>query len=279
MIDKRKILASTGTHVGLMLFMAFLLFPLLWLLATSLKTTAEIYSGSSRLLPQVLSLSHYLTILREEHLLQSMWNSLIVGIVATLGSVSIALPASYALVRYRSAINNGVLAWILGSQIFPAILLVIPLYVMLRNLQLTDSLLGLSIVYIVWSLPFVLWMLHGYMKGVPIELEEAALIDGASTSQVLMKVLFPILLPAVGASAVFCFVSAWNEFFLALVLLKSPEIVTLPVELARYTGIEGQARTGPLAAASVLATVPSLFVFIVMRRWFASGLMAGAVKE
>jgi multiple sugar transport system permease protein len=279
MTRKRQILSVVGTHAGLILFMSFLLFPLIWLVVTSLKSTAEIYSGSSNLLPHAISWSHYASVFREEHILQSMWNSLVVGIVATVGSVALALPASYALARYKSALNNAVLGWILGSQIFPAILLVIPLYVILRNLHLTDSLWGLSLVYIVWSLPFVLWMLHGYMKGVPIELEEAALIDGASTSQVLIRILLPILLPAVAASAVFCFVSAWNEFFFALVLLKRPEIITLPVELARYTGIEGQARTGPLAAASVIATIPSLIIFVVMRRWFASGLMAGAVKE
>jgi len=105
------------------------------------------------------------------------------------------------------------------------------------------------------------------------------MIDGASTRHVLLRVLFPILLPAIGASAVFSFVSAWNEFFFALVLLKRPDYITLPVELAQYTGMEGQARTGPLAAASVIATIPSLIVFVVMRRWFASGLIAGAVKE
>ena len=279
MSKKRKILYTAGTHAGLILFISFLLFPLFWLTVTSLKSTAEIYSGSARLWPQIISWTHYASVVREEHILQSIWNSFIVGIISTIGSVALALPASYALVRYKSRANNAVLGWILTSQIFPAILLVIPLYVILRNLHMTDSLYGLSLVYIVWSLPFVLWMLHGYMKGVPIELEEAAMMDGATTTQVLFRVLFPILLPAIGASAVFSFVSSWNEFFFALVLLKRPDYITLPVELAQYTGMEGQARTGPLAAASVIATIPSLLVFIVMRRWFASGLIAGAVKE
>jgi multiple sugar transport system permease protein len=122
-------------------------------------------------------------------------------------------------------------------------------------------------------------MLHGYVKTVPVEIEEAASIDGASRIQVIFRILAPLLLPAIGASALFAFVSAWNEFFFALVLMKSPDLMTLQVELARFTGMEGQARTGPLAAASVLATVPSVILFGFLQKWFSTGLMAGAVKN
>jgi multiple sugar transport system permease protein len=121
-------------------------------------------------------------------------------------------------------------------------------------------------------------MMHGYVKSIPFELEEAAVLDGASRSQVIFKVLMPLLLPAIGASALFSFISAWNEFFFALVLLKSPALGTLQVELARYTGMEGQARTGPLAAASVIATIPSILLFIFMRKWLTTGLVSGALK-
>jgi multiple sugar transport system permease protein len=121
-------------------------------------------------------------------------------------------------------------------------------------------------------------MMHGYVKSIPLELEEAAVMDGASRTQVIISVLMPLLLPAIGASALFAFISAWNEFFFALVLMKSPALATLQVELARYTGMEGQARTGPLAAASVIATIPSILVFVFMRKWFTTGLVSGALK-
>jgi multiple sugar transport system permease protein len=192
--------------------------------------------------------------------------------------VLISVPSAYAMVRYKSIVNNGILGWILVSQIFPVILIMIPLYMVLRNMGLTDSLTGLTLIYVVWSLPFVLWMMHGYVKSIPFELEEAAVLDGASRSQVIFKVLMPLLLPAIGASALFSFISAWNEFFFALVLLKSPALGTLQVELARYTGMEGQARTGPLAAASVIATIPSILLFIFMRKWLTTGLVSGALK-
>lgn len=207
-----------------------------------------------------------------------MWNSVIVGVVSTIIVIALAVPSAYALARYKSMANNVMLGWILTSQIFPVILIMIPLYVLLRRMGLTDSLSGLTLVYVVWALPFVLWMLHGYIKSIPVELEEAASIDGASRLQVIYRVIMPLLLPAIGASALFAFVSAWNEFFFALVLMKSPDLVTLQVELARYTGMEGQARTGPLAAASVIATIPSVVLFGFLRKWFTAGLMSGAMK-
>jgi multiple sugar transport system permease protein len=276
---KKKITVSKILiHGFILLYIVFLLFPLLWVGASSLKSTQEIYSGSPTILPQHISLDHYISVTNGQQLFRSMWNSLVVGVISTFFVVLIAVPSAYAMVRYKSQINNGILGWILVSQIFPVILVMIPLYVLLRYAGLTDSLTGLILVYIIWSLPFVLWIMHGYVKSIPIELEESAVIDGASRSQVIFKVLLPLLLPAIGASALFAFISAWNEFFFALVLLKSPALATLQVELARYTGMEGQARTGPLAAASIIATLPSIVLFIFLRKWLTTGLVSGALK-
>lgn len=265
-------------HGLIILYIIFLLFPLLWVVASSLKPTQEIFSGAPTILPQQITFDHYISVINGQQLFRSMWNSVIVGVISTVLVIIIALPSAYAMVRYQSIINNAILSWILVSQIFPVILVMIPLYVMLRYMGLTDSLTGLTLIYVVWSLPFVLWMLHGYVKSIPIELEEAAVIDGATRTQVIFKVLMPLLLPAIGASALFSFISAWNEFFFALVLMKSPGLATLQVELARYTGMEGQARTGPLAAASVLATIPSVALFVFLRKWLTKGLVSGALK-
>jgi len=275
----RRTLADGATHAGLLLFLAFLVFPLIWMLSTSFKPTSEIYAGGASLIPADVSLDHYRTVLREQNLAASMLNSFFVGLFSTAIAVVIALPGAYALARFSTRWNTALLGWILGSQIFPAILILIPLYLILRIFLLTDSLIGLTLVYVVWDLPFVLWMLYGYVRTIPVEVEEAAAIDGATRRQVVFRVLAPLLLPAIGASVLFAFVSAWNEFFFAMVLLKSPDLMTLQVELARFTGMEGQARTGPLAAASVLATVPSVALFGMLQKWFASGLVAGAVKN
>jgi len=278
-MKSKSLIPKIAVHGGLILFAGFLVFPLLWMLSTSFKPTPEIYSGLPTIFPKKISLEHYAAVIREEKVLQSIGNSFVVGVLSTVLVVLIALPAAYALARFKSVFNNLALGWILTSQIFPAILIMIPLYIVLRSMKLTDSLLGLTLVYVVWGLPFVLWMLHGYMKGIPVDLEEAAAIDGATRAQIIYQVLAPLLLPAIGASMLFAFISAWNEFFFALVLMKSPDAITLPVELARFTGMEGQARTGPLAAASLIATIPSLALFGLMQKWFASGLLAGAVKN
>ncbi len=278
-LNLKSVVPKAWVHGLLIMYTVYLIFPLIWMLSTSFKPTAEIYSGSPTILPQAFSLEHYEELVREKTVLNSLLNSLYVSLISTVVVIIMALPAAYALVRYKSKLNNVVLGWILTSQIFPAILLMIPLYIILRNLHLTDSLAGLALVYVVWDLPFVLWMLHGYIKGIPIELEESAVLDGATKPQFVYRVLMPVLLPAIGAAGLFAFISGWNEFFFALVLMKSPDNMTLPVELARFTGMEGQARTGPLAAASFLAIIPSIFLFGIMRKWFASGLLAGAIKD
>ncbi len=278
MSKKNNSLRTAAVHLSLLLFVVYLVFPMIWIIVTSLKTTPEIYSGVFSLIPKTPTLAHFQTIIAEGQIFRSMLNSLFAGVISTVLVVIIAMPAAYALVRYQSLLNRFFMGWILTSQIFPAILIIVPLYLVIRFFHLTDTLLGLALVYVVWSLPFILWMLFGYMKNIPVELEEAAAIDGASRLQIVYLILMPVLLPAIGASALFAFISAWNEFFFALVLLKSPETITLPVELARLTGIEGQARTGPLAAASIIATVPSIVLFSLMRKWFSGGLLAGSIK-
>ncbi len=264
----KKIFFSVSKNALLLLYLIFLSFPLLWVLSLSFKSSIEIYSGIPNLIPVDPTLNNYNSVFFEQNIINSMYNSVKVGIISAIGVVLISIPASYSLVRYKTYLNKGIFAWILVSQIFPVILIMVPLYIILRNLGLTDSLIGLSIVYIVWTLPFVLWMMQGYVRSIPFELEEAALIDGATKKQIIFKVIMPLLLPGIAASALFAFITAWNEFFFALVLMKSQDLITLPVDLARYTGMEGQARTGPLAAASIIATIPSLIIFSIMQKWF-----------
>jgi multiple sugar transport system permease protein len=182
------------------------------------------------------------------------------------------------LARTRGLISKLGLGYILVSQMFPLILIIIPLFLVLRDLHLTNTHSGLILVYLVWSLPFILWMLQSYIRNIPRDLEEAAAVDGARRIQIVIRVIAPLLAPGVVVTLLFAFISAWNEFFFALVLLQSPGLVTLPVKLAQFVGIEGVIRLGPLAAASLLATIPSLLFFSVMQRWLTSGLLSGAVK-
>lgn len=186
---------------------------------------------------------------------------------------------AYVMARHRSRLSTAATGWVVVSQAFPFVLLIIPLFLVLKHLHLINTLWGLIMVYVVWSMPFALWMLVGYVRAVPRELEEAAAVDGASRLRTLVSVTAPLLAPGIVATALFAFITAWNEFFFALVLLKTPEKQTLPVVLTHFLGAEGASDLGPLAAAAFLATLPSLVLFAVIQRRITGGMLAGAVKS
>jgi multiple sugar transport system permease protein len=265
-------------YVAVLCYLVFLGFPLLWLISSSLKSPQEFASITPSLLPKHADFSNYTDALNEQGLVRGLWNSLQISVWSTILVLIIALPVAYALARFRSRLRPVTNGWILVSQVFPVILIVIPLFMILRPLHLTNTIPGVVIVYMVWSLPFALWMLQGYVAAVPRELEEAASVDGASRVRTIVSIVMPLLRPGLIATAMFTFISSWNEFFFALVLLQDPQLKTLPLVLARFVGAEGQVQFGPLAAASVLATVPSLVFFAFLQRRLTSGLLSGAVK-
>ncbi|WP_327298196.1 MULTISPECIES: carbohydrate ABC transporter permease [unclassified Streptomyces] len=274
----RRTAGRTGQYLALLCYLVFLAFPLVWLVSTAFKPPRELGSISPTWLPVHPTLDNFRAAFDAQPLLHSALNSLIVAGSATVISVALAVPAAYALVRFRSRMSTVANGWVLVSQMFPFVLIIIPLFLVLKNLHLINSLAGLVAVYVVWNLPFSLWMLQGYVKAVPVTLEEAAAVDGAGRLRTLVSVVFPLLTPGLVATAMFTFVTAWNEFFFALVLLKSPENQTMSVILTRFLGAEGVADLGPLAAASVIATIPSLLFFALLQRRLVGGMLAGAVK-
>ncbi|MBR7676850.1 carbohydrate ABC transporter permease [Streptomyces daliensis] len=265
-------------YAALLCYLAFLGLPLLWLLSTAFKPPPELATVDPGWLPRHPTLDNFDAAFDQQPLLRSALNSLLVSGGAALVSVALAVPAAYAMVRYRSPLTRTASGWVLVSQMFPFVLVIIPLFMVLKGLRLVDSLTGLTAVYVVWNLPFALWMLRSYVKALPVSLEEAAAVDGCGRLRVLRSVVLPLLAPGVAATLMFSFVTAWNEFFFALVLLKSPEKQTMSVILTRFLGAEGVADLGPLAAAALLATLPSLLFFAFLQRRLVSGMMAGAVK-
>ncbi len=259
-------------------YMLFLGFPLLWMLSVSFKGPQELVALHPHLIPSQPTFQNYVDAIRQNGLLHAAWNSVKVSSVTAILTVVIGLPAAYVLARQRGLISKVGLGWILLSQMFPLILIVIPLFLVLKDLHLVNTHAGLVLVYVVWTLPFALWMLQSYVRGIPKDLEEAALVDGASRLTVLRTIIVPLLAPGIVVTALFAFVTAWNEFFFALVLLDSPSKVTLPLRLVQFVGIEGIVRLGPLAASALVATLPSLVIFAVIQRWLTRGLMSGAVK-
>lgn len=277
-INRARPLTRTLQYAALGAYLLFLGFPLVWMLSTSFKPPPELVRLHPSLIPESPTVDNYVQAFTEQALGRAALNSLQVSLASAVLTVLLAVPAAYALARFRTRLRGVALGWVLVSQLFPFVLLVIPLFLILREVGLANSHAGLVLVYVVWSLPFALWLLQGFVRSIPRDLEEAAATDGATRLQILRRVVAPLLAPGVVATALFAFISAWNEFFFALVLLKTPDLATLPVMLARFVGAEGVARLGPLAAGSLLATLPSLLFFAFIQRRLAAGLLAGAVK-
>lgn len=274
----RRRLLRTGQYAALSVYLIFLGFPFLWMLSTSFKTRRELVTLNQSLIPKDWEFSNYTNALGRQGLIHATLNSLQISVITTLVVTLFALPAAYLLARFNTRLRALTSGWILISQVFPLTLMIIPLFMILKRIGLINTYPGLILVYLVWSLPFALWMLRGYIVAIPRELEEAAAIDGASGLMILRLIVLPLLLPGIVATALFTFISTWNEFFFVLVLIQDPEKATLPLVLARFVGAEGQVQLGPLAAASVLATIPSLLAFVLIQKRLVSGLLAGAVK-
>ncbi|MEU3973161.1 carbohydrate ABC transporter permease [Streptomyces bacillaris] len=270
--------ARAGQYLALLAYLVFLAFPFLWLLSTAFKPARELGSLHPTWIPDDPTLDNFRQAFDEQPLLQAAANSLVAAVSAALIAVTIATPMAYVMARHRGRLATAATGWVVVSQAFPFVLVIIPLFLVLKNLHLINSLWGLVLVYVVWSLPFALWMLAGYVRAVPTELEEAAAVDGAGRVRTLVSVVAPLLAPGIVATALFAFITAWNEFFFALVLLKTPEKQTLPVVLTHFLGAEGVADLGPLAAAAFLATLPSLVLFAVIQRRITGGMTAGAVR-
>ncbi|MER6015013.1 carbohydrate ABC transporter permease [Streptomyces bluensis] len=271
--------ARAGQYLALLAYLVFLAFPFLWLLSTAFKPPRELGSLHPTWIPKDPTLANFRQAFDEQPLLDALLNSLVAAVGAAVVAVLIATPMAYVIARRRTLLARAATGWVVVSQAFPFVLVIIPLFLVLKNLRLIDSVPGLIMVYVVWALPFALWMLVGYVRAVPPELEEAAAVDGAGRARTLVSVTAPLLAPGIVATALFAFITAWNEFFFALVLLKSPEKQTLPVVLTHFIGDEGAADLGPLAAAAFLATLPSLVIFAVIQKRITGGMLAGAVKS
>ncbi|MGW0941237.1 carbohydrate ABC transporter permease [Streptomyces sp. NPDC002623] len=271
--------ARAGQYTALLAYLVFLAFPLVWLISVAFKPARELGSLHPTWIPKDPTLANFRRAFDEQPLLHAALNSLLAALSAAVIAVCLATPMAYVMARQRTRLARAASGWVVVSQAFPFVLVIIPLFLVLKNLRLIDSVPGLVMVYVVWALPFALWMLVGYVRAVPVELEEAAAIDGAGRLRTLVSVTAPLLAPGIVATALFAFITAWNEFFFALVLLKTPEKQTLPVVLTHFIGAEGVADLGPLAAAAFLATLPSLVVFALIQRRITGGMLTGAVKS
>lgn len=254
-----------------------ILAPFLWMISTSLKDPAEVVLRDPTIVPRSFAIENYVDVFRRGNFGRYFLNSVIVSLAVTLISVAIATLSGYAFARYRLPGGKAILLGILATQMFPAILLAIPLYILIRNLGLLNSLLGLILVYTSFALPFCVWMLRNYFLTIPKDLDESALVDGATRLQALRSVVLPVAMPGIAATGIFSFILAWNEFLYANTFISSAELRTLPVGLQSLIG-EFTTDWGMLMAGAVVTTIPVVVIFFFVQRRLTQGLAAGAVK-
>ena len=252
-------------------------FPVYWMVTTSFKPKGDILSTKPSLLPHSFTFSNYVQAVTKEGFVQALINSIIVVFFTVVISLCVALFASIAIARMKFRGKRIFVASILLVQMLPLAALLIPLYLLLSKLNLTDKLGGVILTYIAFVLPFVVWTLRGFLINIPAELEEAALVDGCTRPQAYRRVLFPLMAPGLVATAIFAFIQAWNEFLLAYILLSSQDKATLPIWLAGFTNRFGT-DWGPLMAASTLTAIPVVIFFSLIQNRIATGITAGAVK-
>ena len=279
---RRSLPMRVLTHVLLVFATLVTMYPLLWVVKMAI-TPSQGFSTSASPWPEHPTLQNFRDVVGT-HDLAGRWlfgrqllNSVIVASVVTVFGLILSTSAAYALSRFRFTGRTLSLRAFLLSQMFPGVVTLIPLYVLLNQLHLLNRLAGLILVYATTSVPFCVFMLKGYFDTLPKELEEAVLLDGGTRFTAFYKVALPLARPALAVTALFSFLSAWNEFILASTFMNEPEMFTLPVALQRYVG-DYSAEWGHFAAAAILVSVPVMALFLALERHLIGGLTAGAVK-
>lgn len=268
----RRVIHTTG----LLLFAVWTIVPLYWILVTSIKPNLLIYREAS-LFPSQVTGDHFAFVLTRTPFLHYIQNSVVVTLATTSLAMIIGTLAAYAIVRLSFTGRPMVARAVVITYLVPGSLLFIPMFQVIYSLGLIDNIVGLVVTYLTFTVPFATWMMIGYFRNVPSELEDAALIDGCSRVQALVRIMVPIALPALAVVALFAFTLSWNEFLYALVFIGSDSQKTLTVGLIGL--VRGDTFPwGPMMAASLMGTLPPAVVYLVSQRWVVSGLAAGGVK-
>lgn len=252
-------------------------YPIVWLLSSSLKPNWEIYRAPLKLIPSQLQLEVYREIFQSTPVPLYMLNSTIYAVGSLLITLFFALVAAYGLSRYSFRGKDVLLVLILVVQLLPGLVKLIPLYLLSQTLGLYDSRFGITLIYGALAIPFAIWFLKGYIDSVPQELDESAAIDGASRLRILFQIVAPTMIPGIAAFCILNFIQGWNEFQLASVLLRNPDFHPLTVGTYKLIGPD-EANFRLIAAASLVNIVPILLVFAFLQRYLISGLAAGSVK-
>lgn len=271
-------LTVAATHAVLVLACMAALYPVLWVVKMAL-TPGQAFSMSGNPLPTEVSFENFETIftMSDGIFWRQLFNSLVIAGVTTVVGVVLACTAAYSFSRFRFPGRKVGLASFLITQMFPGVVMAIPLYILLDELGLLNSLTGLVLVYSTSAIPFCVWTLKGYFDTIPKDLEEAAIMDGANQWTIFTKIVLPLARPAIVVTALFSFMTAWNEFILAATFLNDESMFTLPVMLQRFVG-DYSTQWGNFAAGAILVSLPVMALFFRLQKHLIGGLTAGGVK-
>lgn len=259
--------------VGLL---AFLLFPFYWTFVTSIKSSGELYGSAVTYWPAAPTFESYKKLFSEYNFLKPMGNSFLVAALTTLISLTVSVLAAYAFSRYRFKGRKFLMTMFLTNNMFPTVLLLIPLYAIMRKIGILYTPASLVLSYTTFTIPFSIWLLNGYLEDLPLSLEEAAMVDGANRAQAFTKIILPILAPCIVATGAYVFMTAWNEYTFA-VMFTNEANRTIPVALKNLIGQLG-VEWGMLTAGGIITIIPVCIMFFFAQKRLISGLTAGAVK-
>jgi N,N'-diacetylchitobiose transport system permease protein len=276
-IGRRRRVHKLGWNLLGLLVFAVMVFPVYWMVATAFKPGQQILSYTPQWFPTSPTLSNFRDAIDQPFFWHAVKNSLIIVSAVVALSVVLAFLASLALAKFHFYGRKAFIVLILGVQMVPLAALIIPLYILMSRLGQIDKLTGVIAMYLTFVLPFTVWTMRGFLLGIPKELEEAAMVDGATRFGAFVRVLLPLVGPGLVATSIFAFIQAWNEFIIAYVFLHTPEKQTLMVWLASFTTLRGT-DWGPLMAGATLSALPVVVFFLLVQRRIAFGLTAGAVR-
>jgi N,N'-diacetylchitobiose transport system permease protein len=275
---RARAVRRTGWNVvGLVLF-AFLVFPVFWMISTAFKPDDQIVSQNPTWFSGSPTLSHFRDAIDKPFFWQDVKNSLIIVGATVLISMTLAFLAAVALAKYRFTGRKIFIVLMIGIQMLPGAGLIIPLYVVLARYHQVNALSGVIITYLTFALPFSVWTLRGFIIGIPKDLEEAAMVDGSTRLGAFVRILLPLVAPGLVATSVFAFITSWNEYIFARILLNDQSKQTITVWLSYFLGTSRHTDWGALMAASTLTAIPVVVFFLLVQRKIAFGLTAGAVK-
>jgi N,N'-diacetylchitobiose transport system permease protein len=276
-IGRRRQVHKLGWNVLGLLVLAVMIFPVYWMVATAFKPGQQILSYTPQWFPTSPTLSNFRDAVDQPFFWHAVKNSLIIVSAVVALSVVLAFLAALALAKFHFYGRKAFIVLILGVQMVPLAALIIPLYILMSRFGQIDKLTGVIAMYLTFVLPFTVWTMRGFLLGIPKELEEAAMVDGATRFGAFVRVLLPLVGPGLVATSIFAFIQAWNEFIIAYVFLHTPEKQTLMVWLASFTTLRGT-DWGPLMAGATLSALPVVVFFLLVQRRIAFGLTAGAVR-